>query len=59
MQAVAFCAITVRLAFLSHLDVRSIGCFKEDTLLAIKAPYGSTLDVPDPDEVWHRALILC
>ncbi len=39
------------MAYLTHLDVRSIGCFSEDTLLAVKAPYGSTLEVPDPDEV--------
>lgn len=41
-----------RLAYLSHLDIRNIPCFKEDTLLAVKAPYGSTLEVPDPDEVF-------
>jgi hypothetical protein len=40
-----------RLAYLNHADVRGIACFAEDTLLAVKAPYGSTLEVPDPDEV--------
>lgn len=40
-----------RLAYLSHLDIRSIPCLKDETLLAVKAPYGSTLEVPDPDEV--------
>jgi len=39
-----------RMAYLSHLDIRGIDCFKDDTLLAVKAPYGSTLEVPDPDE---------
>jgi hypothetical protein len=38
------------MAYLSHLDIRGIDCFKDDTLLAVKAPYGSTLEVPDPDE---------
>lgn len=39
-----------RLAFLTHGDIRELECFREDTLLAVKAPYGSTLKVPDPDE---------
>ena len=40
----------VRLAYITHDDIRRIGCFSEDTLLAVKAPFGSTLEVPDPDE---------
>lgn len=40
-----------RLAYLSHVDIRTIPAYREDTLLAVKAPYGSTLEVPDPDEV--------
>lgn len=40
-----------RLAYLTHMDIRNIKEFEEDTLLAVKAPYGSTLEVPDPDEV--------
>lgn len=39
-----------RLAYITHDDVRRIECFREDTLLAVKAPFGSTLEVPDPDE---------
>lgn len=39
-----------RLAYITHDDIRRIGCFSEDTLLAVKAPFGSTLEVPDPDE---------
>lgn len=39
-----------RLAYITHDDVRKIACFSEDTLLAVKAPFGSTLEVPDPDE---------
>lgn len=41
---------TKQLAYLTHVDIRNIPCFTEDTLLAVKAPYGSTLEVPDPDE---------
>lgn len=40
-----------KLAYLTHTDIRNIVEFSEETLLAVKAPYGSTLEVPDPDEV--------
>lgn len=40
-----------KLAYLTHMDIRNIPEFSEETLLAVKAPYGSTLEVPDPDEV--------
>lgn len=40
-----------KLAYLTHTDIRNISEFEEETLLAVKAPYGSTLEVPDPDEV--------
>ncbi|XXG73466.1 hypothetical protein AAC387_Pa07g2377 [Persea americana] len=31
-------------------DIKSLPCFQNDTLMAIKAPDGTTLEVPDPDE---------
>lgn len=37
-----------RLAYLTHADIRTI--LPSETLVAINAPYGSTLEVPDPDE---------
>jgi len=37
-------------AYVTHEDVRSIGAFASDTVIAIKAPSGTTLEVPDPDE---------
>ena len=37
-------------AYVTHEDVRSIGAFAPDTVIAIKAPSGTTLEVPDPDE---------
>lgn len=40
-----------RLSYLTHTDIRTIPVFSDETLLAVKAPYGSTLEVPDPDEV--------
>jgi transcription factor E2F3 len=47
-----------KLAYLTHTDIRNIAEFGEETLLAVKAPYGSTLEVPDPDEVRTHANIL-
>jgi hypothetical protein len=32
-------------------DIRNIANFKDQTLIAIKAPSGSTLAVPFPDQV--------
>ncbi|KAJ1628990.1 hypothetical protein T492DRAFT_132957 [Pavlovales sp. CCMP2436] len=37
-------------AYCSHDDVRNLQCMQGDTLIAIKAPSGTTLEVPDPDE---------
>ena len=37
-------------AYVTHDDVRSIPAFAPDTVIAIKAPSGTTLEVPDPDE---------
>jgi hypothetical protein len=41
---------SAELAFVSHDDVRAIESFATDTVIAIKAPSGTTLEVPDPDE---------
>lgn len=37
-------------AFMTHDDIRGIASFAQDTVIAIKAPSGTTLEVPDPDE---------
>lgn len=37
-------------AYVTHEDVRNIPQFAPDTVIAIKAPSGTTLEVPDPDE---------
>ena len=39
-----------QLAYVTHDDIRSLPMFKDETLIAIKAPSGTTLEVPDPDE---------
>ncbi|KAJ0028046.1 hypothetical protein Pint_36132 [Pistacia integerrima] len=36
--------------FVSEEDIKNIPRFMNETLIAIKAPHGTTLEVPDPDE---------
>ncbi|XP_052186439.1 transcription factor E2FB isoform X2 [Diospyros lotus] len=36
--------------FVTEDDIKSLPCFQSETLIAIKAPHGTTLEVPDPDE---------
>lgn len=38
------------LAFVTHEDVRNLPKFQDETLIAIKAPPGTTLEVPDAEE---------
>mmetsp|Transcript_32538 Transcript_32538/g.63700 ORF Transcript_32538/g.63700 Transcript_32538/m.63700 type:complete len:576 (-) Transcript_32538:220-1947(-) len=38
------------LAYVTHDDIRNLPNFQGDTLIAIKAPSGTTLEVPHPDE---------
>lgn len=37
-------------AYVTHNDIKSIPELRHDTLIAIKAPPGTELEVPDPDE---------
>lgn len=34
-----------------YLNSLSLYCLQNQTLIAVKAPHGTTLEVPDPDEV--------
>ncbi|XP_054812612.1 transcription factor E2FB-like isoform X2 [Prosopis cineraria] len=36
--------------FVTEDDIKDLPCFLNETLIAIKAPHGTTLEVPDPDE---------
>ncbi|CBN79772.1 transcription factor E2F [Ectocarpus siliculosus] len=36
--------------FLHQQDIRGLPCYKKNTVMAIRAPAGTTLEVPDPDE---------
>lgn len=38
------------LLYVTQDDVKSVPTFARDTLVVIKAPFGTTLEVPDPDE---------
>eukprot|EP00249_Psilotum_nudum_P014596 c24905_g1_i2 orf=648-1778(-) len=36
--------------YVTEEDIKGLACFQSETLIAIKAPHGTTLEVPDPDE---------
>ncbi|WCJ41886.1 Transcription factor E2FB [Euphorbia peplus] len=36
--------------FVTEEDIKNLPCFHNETLIAIKAPHGTSLEVPDPDE---------
>mmetsp|Transcript_30791 Transcript_30791/g.66070 ORF Transcript_30791/g.66070 Transcript_30791/m.66070 type:complete len:445 (+) Transcript_30791:509-1843(+) len=38
------------LLYVTQQDIKSLPCFSQDTLIAIRAPHGTTLEVPDPDQ---------
>ena len=38
-------------AYVTYRDIRDVGAFKDHTLIAIKAPPETRLEVPDPKEV--------
>jgi len=37
--------------YITHDDIRRLPSFDGETLIAIRAPSGTSLEVPDPDEV--------
>ncbi|MQL89381.1 hypothetical protein Taro_021955 [Colocasia esculenta] len=39
-----------RWLYVMEEDIKGVPCFQNETLIAIKAPHGTTLEVPDPDE---------
>lgn len=39
------------LTYITHDDIRRLPSFDGETLIAIRAPSGTSLEVPDPDEV--------
>ncbi|KAK2965768.1 hypothetical protein RJ640_014111 [Escallonia rubra] len=45
--------------FVTEDDIKGLPCFQNETLIAIKAPHGTTLEVPDPDEVSYKSERSC
>jgi len=43
-------------AFIAHEDIRKLDGMSDQTILAVKAPSGTRLEVPDPDDVRHPLL---
>lgn len=41
-------------SYVTNSDIRNLPCFSRTTVIAIKAPAGTTLEVPDPDEGMDR-----
>ncbi len=37
------------LCYVTHSDIRSLPLFRDDTLIAVKAPTGTKVEIPDPD----------
>ncbi|XP_073066328.1 transcription factor E2FB-like isoform X2 [Primulina eburnea] len=46
-----------RWLFVTEDDIKNLPCFQNQTLIAIKAPHGTTLEVPDPDEGRYRIVL--
>ncbi|RUS72376.1 hypothetical protein EGW08_019856 [Elysia chlorotica] len=47
-----------RLAYVTYQDIRSLGSLKEQTVIAIKAPPETRLEVPDPEnniQIWLKS----
>ncbi|XP_020245154.1 transcription factor E2FB-like isoform X2 [Asparagus officinalis] len=41
--------------FVMEEDINKLPCFEDATVIAIKAPYGTSVEVPDPDESIDRS----
>ncbi|OWM73618.1 hypothetical protein CDL15_Pgr026717 [Punica granatum] len=41
---------SIRFLFVTEEDIQSLPSLRNETLIAVKAPHGTTLEVPDPDE---------
>lgn len=44
------------LAYVTYQDIRAVGSFKEQTVIAVKAPPQTRLEVPDRAEVRRETL---
>ncbi|KAF3321820.1 Transcription factor E2FB -like protein [Carex littledalei] len=48
---------TQKLLFLKESDLKGLPGFKNQTLIAVRAPPGTTLEVPDPDQMRYRFIV--
>ncbi|QDZ19933.1 E2F transcription factor [Chloropicon primus] len=42
------------LLYVTQGDIKALPCFERNTLIAIRAPHGTTLEVPDPDQASNQ-----
>lgn len=42
-------------AYVTHQDIKQLGSLRDQTVIALKAPTETKLEVPDPDEVSLQA----
>ena len=48
----------ITLAYVTYQDIRGVRSFEDHTIIAIKAPAETRLEVPDPKEVCNN-LVSC
>ncbi|KVI07760.1 E2F Family, partial [Cynara cardunculus var. scolymus] len=51
LNSVKFDHNSQKYLYLTEQDFRNLPCFKNQTLIAIRAPHASSIEVPDPDQV--------
>lgn len=44
-------------AYVTYQDIKQVGNLKDQTVIVVKAPTETKLEVPDPDEVRERILV--
>lgn len=44
-------------AYVTYQDIKQVGNLKDQTVIVVKAPTETKLEVPDPDEVRERNLV--
>lgn len=44
-------------AYVTYQDIRELGNLRDQTVIVVKAPSGTKLEVPDPEEVRKRDVL--
>ncbi|KAF8387728.1 hypothetical protein HHK36_026382 [Tetracentron sinense] len=50
--------ISQKFLFLTEEDILNLPCFQNHTLISIKAPHASSLEIPDPNEVGNGKFVI-